>query len=247
MQNLFDFFNFIKLCICSRQSLADFYNNFKVGNFCKSFVEYCPVYPNPCCYNYNPSDPNRCGNDTSCYVWTENLLTWRRPGLLRFFVFMPLQFFIQFTLVLLYEAGYLRWIAYKVRNLYNRNQRSEINLEQLAIEEQYGDIRKDDDVINEARRINNMVLSREFESDSAREIFLVDNLTKYYSAFMAVKGISFSLRPGECFGLLGVNGAGKTTTFKMITGDEIVTHGDAFLHRVNLKSNIKQVKLKDQL
>ena len=33
----------------------------------------------------------------------------------------------------------------------------------------------------------------------------------------------------QCFGLLGVNGAGKTTTFKMLTGDEYVSEGDAFL------------------
>lgn len=34
---------------------------------------------------------------------------------------------------------------------------------------------------------------------------------------------------GQCFGLLGVNGAGKTTTFKMLTGDTLVTSGEAFL------------------
>lgn len=33
----------------------------------------------------------------------------------------------------------------------------------------------------------------------------------------------------QCFGLLGVNGAGKTTTFKMLTGDTLVTSGEAFL------------------
>ena len=38
------------------------------------------------------------------------------------------------------------------------------------------------------------------------------------------------VRPGECFGLLGVNGAGKTTTFKMLTGDESTTGGEAFVN-----------------
>lgn len=33
----------------------------------------------------------------------------------------------------------------------------------------------------------------------------------------------------QCFGLLGVNGAGKTSTFKMLTGDSIVTSGEAYL------------------
>ena len=34
----------------------------------------------------------------------------------------------------------------------------------------------------------------------------------------AVDRLTFSVKKGECFGLLGVNGAGKTTTFKMLTG-----------------------------
>lgn len=33
----------------------------------------------------------------------------------------------------------------------------------------------------------------------------------------------------QCFGLLGVNGAGKTSTFKMLTGDSMVTGGEAYL------------------
>ena len=46
----------------------------------------------------------------------------------------------------------------------------------------------------------------------------VENVTKYYGKFKAVDNLSFSVKPGEIFGLLGVNGAGKTTTFRMIMG-----------------------------
>ncbi len=46
----------------------------------------------------------------------------------------------------------------------------------------------------------------------------VDNITKYYDDFCAVDHLSFEVKPGEIFGLLGVNGAGKTTTFRMIIG-----------------------------
>jgi len=35
---------------------------------------------------------------------------------------------------------------------------------------------------------------------------------------------------GQCFGLLGVNGAGKTTTFKMLTGDEQISKGSAYVN-----------------
>ena len=46
----------------------------------------------------------------------------------------------------------------------------------------------------------------------------VEGVTKYYGDFLAVDNISFTVKPGEIFGLLGVNGAGKTTTFRMIMG-----------------------------
>jgi ABC-2 type transport system ATP-binding protein len=43
-------------------------------------------------------------------------------------------------------------------------------------------------------------------------------LTKYYNHTLAVKSVSFSIRPGEILGYLGPNGAGKSTTVKMLTG-----------------------------
>ena len=46
----------------------------------------------------------------------------------------------------------------------------------------------------------------------------VENVTKYYDDFKAVDNLSFSVKPGEIFGLLGINGSGKTTTFRMIMG-----------------------------
>ena len=46
----------------------------------------------------------------------------------------------------------------------------------------------------------------------------VENVTKFYDDFKAVDNLSFDVKPGEIFGLLGDNGAGKTTTFRMITG-----------------------------
>ena len=46
----------------------------------------------------------------------------------------------------------------------------------------------------------------------------VENISKYYDNFLAVDDLSFSVKPGEIFGLLGINGAGKTTTFRMIMG-----------------------------
>lgn len=55
----------------------------------------------------------------------------------------------------------------------------------------------------------------------------VENLTKSYGEVAAVKGISFSARPGQVTGFLGPNGAGKTTTMRMLTGFMPPTSGKA--------------------
>jgi len=43
------------------------------------------------------------------------------------------------------------------------------------------------------------------------------NLGKRYGTLEAVRGVSFSINPGEVVGLLGPNGAGKTTIMKILT------------------------------
>ena len=77
---------------------------------------------------------------------------------------------------------------------------------------------------------------------------LVDDLVKKFSfKFTGVRGISFAVSPGECFGLLGVNGAGKTTTFRILTGDTFPSKGDASIQTdklYKLSSNINQVNKK---
>jgi ABC-2 type transport system ATP-binding protein len=44
------------------------------------------------------------------------------------------------------------------------------------------------------------------------------DLTKYYSAIPAVRGLSFTLTPGGVLGLLGPNGSGKSTTVSILAG-----------------------------
>ncbi|HHY96954.1 MAG TPA: ATP-binding cassette domain-containing protein, partial [Acholeplasma sp.] len=46
----------------------------------------------------------------------------------------------------------------------------------------------------------------------------VKGVTLKYGDFVAVDDLSFEVKPGEIFGLLGTNGAGKTTTFRTIMG-----------------------------
>ncbi|GAB4533737.1 MAG: ATP-binding cassette domain-containing protein [Pleurocapsa sp.] len=53
----------------------------------------------------------------------------------------------------------------------------------------------------------------------------VEGLHKQYGKLAAVKGIDFTVRQGEIFGLIGPDGAGKTTTFQILAGVMEATAG----------------------
>ncbi|KAA6183501.1 ABC transporter ATP-binding protein [Thiohalocapsa marina] len=63
----------------------------------------------------------------------------------------------------------------------------------------------------------------------------VDHLSKRFGSFTAVDAVSFSVRAGEVFGLLGANGAGKTTTFRMLCGLLPPTSGRLSVAGVDLR------------
>ena len=60
----------------------------------------------------------------------------------------------------------------------------------------------------------------ERKDDIAAEtpLLSVKNLRKEFGGLVAVKDVSFEVRPGEFVGLIGPNGCGKSTTFNCISG-----------------------------
>jgi lipooligosaccharide transport system ATP-binding protein len=54
----------------------------------------------------------------------------------------------------------------------------------------------------------------------------VRGLVKRYGDFVALDGLGFEVRRGECFGLLGPNGAGKSTTLKLALGLAVPDAGE---------------------
>jgi len=63
-------------------------------------------------------------------------------------------------------------------------------------------------------------------------VLKVQNLTKAFDGFLAVKNVSFEVAEGEILGLIGPNGSGKSTTFNLIAGSLRPTAGSVrFLDR----------------
>ena len=57
----------------------------------------------------------------------------------------------------------------------------------------------------------------------------LDNVVKRYGSVTALNGVSFDVRQGEMFGLIGPDGAGKTTTIRLLCG---LLHADGGAVRV---------------
>lgn len=60
---------------------------------------------------------------------------------------------------------------------------------------------------------------------ASMNIIDVRGLSRTYKKFTAVDGLSFTVAPGECYGLLGTNGAGKTSALEVLEGLAAPTSG----------------------
>lgn len=73
-------------------------------------------------------------------------------------------------------------------------------------------------------------------------IITVKGLTKRYGKKTTVKGIDFTVKEGEVFGILGPNGAGKTTTLEMIEALRPIDDGEAILDGIDVRKDPAKVK-----
>ena len=64
------------------------------------------------------------------------------------------------------------------------------------------------------------------DTETADSAIAVHNLRKCYGPTEALKGIDFTVKRGEIFGLIGPDGAGKTTTFGILAGVMALTSGE---------------------
>ncbi|WP_147678746.1 ABC transporter ATP-binding protein [Algibacter pacificus] len=70
----------------------------------------------------------------------------------------------------------------------------------------------------------------------------VSHISKSYKAVKALKDISFEVKAGELFGLIGPDGAGKTTLFRILTTLLIANEGTATVANFDVISDYKNIR-----
>jgi len=77
---------------------------------------------------------------------------------------------------------------------------------------------------------------------SGATVIDVRGITRQYGELTALDGVSFTVTPGEIFGILGPNGAGKTTLVEILEGLNRPTAGDASVLGYDIRTQIDEVK-----
>ncbi|XP_076838178.1 phospholipid-transporting ATPase ABCA3 [Brachyhypopomus gauderio] len=198
---------------CLGMSFSQFYQNFETIHFCtRSF------FTKDICHFYN-------------ITYQLNYFSMKEPGVGRFLVAMSLQGVVFLLLLFAIELRCVRILL----SVCSRHRKGvQASREVLPPE--------DRDVAEERKRV--LECQPVVESMVGSPLILQE-LTKVYpgsQSLVAVDRVSLAVGKGECFGLLGFNGAGKTTTFKMLTGDETVSAGDAFIDGYSILRDVKKVQ-----
>ena len=79
-------------------------------------------------------------------------------------------------------------------------------------------------------------------ADAQQVVIEARGLVKRYGDLVAVDGIEFAIRAGECYGMLGPNGAGKTSTVKMIHCAVPVTSGSLRVFGMDVRERPREIK-----
>jgi len=174
-----------------------------------------------------------------CVDMTENYLSYEPGGIGRYLTFLGAQGAFYLAAVLLLETGLLYRCCYTLRRCCSP-QVIDVDANEVSLASE------EEDVSAEKQRIAETPLNDLFTTDSV----IVDRLSKTYhggggnrETVVAVDRLSFGVRRGECFGLLGINGAGKTTMFQVLTGDILPTSGAAYVNGFSIMHDIRQVAI----
>jgi simple sugar transport system ATP-binding protein len=77
----------------------------------------------------------------------------------------------------------------------------------------------------------------ELETNMTTPIMQLKNIKKHFGSVIALDGVSFEIKPGECHCLLGDNGAGKSTFIKIMSGVYNPTEGSILFEEKDVYFN----------
>ncbi|XP_034394624.1 ATP-binding cassette sub-family A member 3 isoform X2 [Cyclopterus lumpus] len=202
---------------CLGMAFSQFYQNYE-------FVSFCPSSPwsEVFCNLFN-------------ITYQTNYFSMSEPGVGRFLVALSMQGVVYIVLLFVIELQCVHTLRRLLTSLGKRRK-------QLPLMEDAALLPEDRDVAEERKRV--LECQPVVESMVGSPLVLQE-LSKVYGSggnILAVDRLSLAVGKGECFGLLGFNGAGKTTTFKMLTCDESVTSGDAYIDGYSILRDVKKVQ-----
>ena len=85
-----------------------------------------------------------------------------------------------------------------------------------------------------------MVLRANVETEDS--VITMEHFTKRFRSFTAVEDVSFTVRTGEVFALLGPNGSGKTTTMKAMVGLNVPSSGRVIVDGIDVQRQPREAK-----
>lgn len=191
----------------------------RMNTWCDLSAKQCPnIFIND--FGWTKEDELKCcaGERPRCYFCMDE------SSPMSYVLILIAQFVVFMTMVFLTERGVFNGLVDFLKNFNYKPQLEPDNDQMVRAERTY--------VEKEITKPTN---------DIKKDSMLIDDIHKNYASLIgkscnAVKGISFSVKKGECFGLLGVNGAGKSTTFKMLTAEECATRGKIFGNGYHLRA-----------
>uniref|UniRef100_UPI0028E66C8F ABC transporter ATP-binding protein n=1 Tax=Hoylesella nanceiensis TaxID=425941 RepID=UPI0028E66C8F len=70
----------------------------------------------------------------------------------------------------------------------------------------------------------------------------VNNISKHYGKVQALNNVSFSVKKGEVFGLIGPDGAGKTSMYRILCSLLLPDNGTAIVDGFNVVQQMKEIR-----
>ncbi|KAM8961307.1 phospholipid-transporting ATPase ABCA3 isoform 2-T2 [Pelodytes ibericus] len=201
---------------CLGQSFSNFYENYH-------FIKFCTTseFTDKICKTMN-------------ITFQMNYFSLYAPGVGRYLTAMAVQGLTFLCLLFIIESQVLCRL-YNMLCCFRHHYWSALPESPIAPPE-------DRDVADERKKVLESPVE---QLSSLGSPLVIRELSKVYgrrALVLAVDRISLAVGRGECFGLLGFNGAGKTTTFRMLTGDESISSGDAYIDGHSILTSIKKVQ-----